>query len=237
MKKYQNKYRIPSARLQSWDYGNNGVYFITICTKDRIHFFGKIVNTDIPSMQLNAFGEIAHNYWMEIPNHFPFVELANFVVMPNHTHGILIIDKNNDIAGEIDTNNIGGNPSNLMMDDHAVQMPNLDTIQTPNLDTVQTPNLGPVQTPNLGVSTHNKNPKPGGKNEKWKPASIGVIINQYKRIVTINARKINPEFGWQTRFHDSIIRDDASFQRVQKYITDNPKNWYNDKFHGKSNIV
>ena len=200
MKKYNNKYRIPSARLQSWDYGNNGAYFITICTKNRVHFFGNIVNMDIPTMQLNAFGEIAYKYWMEIPNHFPFVELANFVVMPNHTHGILIIDKNKNTVGDRgdDTDNMG---VNLLMDDH------------------------PVETPKLGVST-------GGKNEKWKPATIGVIINQYKRIVTINARKINPNFGWQSRFHDSIIRDDASFQRIQKYITDNPKNWDNDEFTG-----
>ncbi|WP_303613427.1 hypothetical protein [Cyclobacterium sp. 1_MG-2023] len=42
-------------------------------------------------MQLNELGQIAHKYWMEIPKHFPFVELGNFVVMPNHTHGILVI--------------------------------------------------------------------------------------------------------------------------------------------------
>ena len=195
MEKYQNKYRIPSARLQSWDYGNNGAYYITICTKNRIHFLGNIVNTDIPTMQLNALGEIAHKYWMEIPNHFPFVELANFVIMPNHTHGILIIDKNNNMVGNIglDVGNMVVNSSNLLMDDPA------------------------VETPKLGVSTYdkkssnNKNSQTGGKNEKWKPATIGVIINQYKRIVTINARKINPNFGWQSRFHDSIVRNDKSF--------------------------
>jgi len=44
--KFQNKYRIPSARLQTWNYGNSGAYFITICTKNRIHYFGEIVETD-----------------------------------------------------------------------------------------------------------------------------------------------------------------------------------------------
>ncbi len=90
MDKFNNKYRIPSARLQSWNYGSNGSYFITICTKNREHFFGEIANGE---MQLNELGQLAEKYWMEIPNHFPFVELGNFVVMPNHTHGILIIDK------------------------------------------------------------------------------------------------------------------------------------------------
>jgi putative transposase len=90
MEKFKNKYRIPSARLQSWDYGANGAYFITICTQNREHFFGEIMNGE---MQLNEIGKLAEQYWVEIPNHFPFIELGNFVVMPNHTHGILIIDK------------------------------------------------------------------------------------------------------------------------------------------------
>ncbi|MCB0516317.1 MAG: transposase [Chitinophagales bacterium] len=90
MDKYQNKYRIPSARLQNWDYGSNGAYFITICTQNREHFFGDVVNGQ---MQLNELGQLAEKYWLEIPQHFSFIELGNFVVMPNHTHGILIIDK------------------------------------------------------------------------------------------------------------------------------------------------
>ena len=88
--KFQNKYRIASTRLQNWDYGSNAAYFITICTKKRKHFFGEIINKE---MQLNDAGKLAEQYWLEIPNHFPFIELGNFVVMPNHMHGILIIDK------------------------------------------------------------------------------------------------------------------------------------------------
>jgi REP element-mobilizing transposase RayT len=93
--KYKNKYRIKSARLENWDYGSNGMYFITICTQNREHFFGDCVDEE---MQLNAIGELAYKYWNEIPKHFPFITLGEFVVMPNHTHGILIIDKpdNND---------------------------------------------------------------------------------------------------------------------------------------------
>ena len=88
--KFRNKYRIPSARLQSWDYSINGAYFITICTQNRNHFFGKIINQE---MQLSEIGKLAQKYWLEIPEHFPFVALGNFVMMPNHFHGILIIDK------------------------------------------------------------------------------------------------------------------------------------------------
>ena len=88
--KYKNKYRIPSARLQSWDYGWNASYFVTICTKNRVHYFGDIVDA---KMQLTEIGEMAVRYWQEIPKHFPFVILDAFVIMPNHVHGIIIIDK------------------------------------------------------------------------------------------------------------------------------------------------
>ena len=53
--KFQNKYRIPSARLQTWDYGSNGAYFITICTQDREHYFGEVVDA---AMELNEIGKL-----------------------------------------------------------------------------------------------------------------------------------------------------------------------------------
>ncbi len=95
--KFQNKYRIPSARASWWDYGSNAAYFVTICTRNREHFFGEIVET-MPSptvfeMQLTPIGQSAYDCWNEIPKHFPFVVLDEFVVMPNHVHGIIVIDK------------------------------------------------------------------------------------------------------------------------------------------------
>ncbi|MDE5424139.1 hypothetical protein L3073_18145 [Ancylomarina sp. DW003] len=91
--KFQNKYRISSARLQNWDYGNNAAYFVTICTQNREHYFGDITNG---IMQLSEIGDMANKYWLEIPDHFPFVKLEEFVVMPNHVHGIIIINKPDD---------------------------------------------------------------------------------------------------------------------------------------------
>ena len=127
--KYQNKYRIPSNRLQGYDYGANGCYFITICTKNRIHYFGKIVvetdnypsietgnietdnypsietgnvETDnYPSLLATEIGKIAEKFWLEIPNHFPFVDLDQYVIMPNHIHGILILHGKNDSTIEL----------------------------------------------------------------------------------------------------------------------------------------
>ncbi|MDO8741754.1 MAG: hypothetical protein Q7J11_01250, partial [Candidatus Roizmanbacteria bacterium] len=86
--KFKNKYRIPSSRLSNWDYSSNGYYFITICTKERKHYFGKIINNKI---NLTEIGRITKKYWREIPKHFPFIELDEFAIMPNHVHGIIII--------------------------------------------------------------------------------------------------------------------------------------------------
>ncbi len=99
MDKFQNKYRVPSARLQNWDYGRNAAYFVTICTADREHYFGKIENEE---MILSEIGKNAYECWLEIPEHFPFVKLDVHVVMPNHVHGIIVIDKQD--AGRNDIN-------------------------------------------------------------------------------------------------------------------------------------
>jgi len=85
---YKNKYRIESARWRNWDYTNPGAYFVTICTKNREHFFGTCANE---RMCLNNIGALAWQFWHEIPEHFPHVHLDQFVIMPNHVHGIIII--------------------------------------------------------------------------------------------------------------------------------------------------
>ena len=86
---FKNKYRIESARLKNWDYRNGGAYFITICTKDCQCFFGECRDGN---MNLSDAGTIAEQYWAEIPNHFQQVQLGAYIVMPNHVHGILILD-------------------------------------------------------------------------------------------------------------------------------------------------
>lgn len=122
MELFQNKYRIPTARLSGYDYGSDGMYFITICTQDRLPYFVETQNLaspddktgtvepqnfaaingmhsnnaetqNIASLRYSALGKIAAACWTEIPKHFPFVELDEFIVMPNHVHGILFFNK------------------------------------------------------------------------------------------------------------------------------------------------
>jgi len=83
-------------RLRNFDYSLSGYYFVTICTKNRQKYFGDIIDN---KMILNNYGEIIKKYWLEIPKHFNNVELDEFVVMPNHVHGIIIIESNNNVVG------------------------------------------------------------------------------------------------------------------------------------------
>ncbi|MDR1346388.1 MAG: transposase [Bacteroidales bacterium] len=75
-----------SIRLKDYDYSQAGLYFITICCQDKICRFGKIENGE---MILNDWGEIARQCWLAIPQHFPNTILHEYVVMPNHVHGII----------------------------------------------------------------------------------------------------------------------------------------------------
>ena len=77
-----------SIRLQRYDYSCAGAYFVTICTQNRECLFGEMVDE---AMRLNAAGKVVEECWQGIPTHFPHVELDEFVVMPNHVHGILVI--------------------------------------------------------------------------------------------------------------------------------------------------
>ena len=96
--KFQNMYNRNSARLQSWDYSSDGIYFITICTKNRINHFGNIINGE---MELTEEGKIVYKNWQSVPENFDFAEIGKFIVMPNHFHAILSITKNTKIHNTI----------------------------------------------------------------------------------------------------------------------------------------
>lgn len=86
--KFKGRYRIPSARRPDWDYNTDGAYFVTICTKNRINYFGRLLNG---SIQLSEIGNIAYNNWINIPRHIPYAIIDEFVIMPDHIHGIIFI--------------------------------------------------------------------------------------------------------------------------------------------------
>ena len=82
------KHHRRSIRLQGYDYTSEGAYYVTIVTYHRDCLFGEIIDGE---MILNDLGKIADECWRAISEHFPFVELGAYVIMPNHVHGIIII--------------------------------------------------------------------------------------------------------------------------------------------------
>lgn len=110
MTKYKDKYRIESTRLQTWDYRNAGYYFVTILTKDREHHFGDVV---VGKLILNNFAEIVIAEWLKTAIIRNNIELDEYVLMPNHFHGIIInrfqeyLDSNVEIASTLQSNSLG----------------------------------------------------------------------------------------------------------------------------------
>jgi len=201
--KFRHKYRIPSARASWWDYNNIALYFITICTKNREHFFGEIVSESqtpcMASLRATEIGRIAEQEWLKTPALRPDMNLVldEFVIMPNHFHAIIQIGKN-------DYNRPDGGCRDAM---HGVSAEH-------------------------SVSTDDEMEKIMDGN-KFGPQSknLSSIVRGYKSAVTTYARKNNIAFSWQSRFHDHIIRNEKSYQRIKNYILNNPKNWKDDIFY------
>ncbi len=205
MKKFRDKYRIPPARAQWWDYGNDGAYLITICTKNRECCFGNVVDA---KMQLSHIGLLADVFWHEIKNHAKNVRLDAFQVMPNHIHGILILN---------------GNERKTDNETHAID-PTRDVETTRIVETTHALSLPPDSLP--------QPPSPGQKRFQHQGSNtISSIIGSYKSAVTKHAHRLGYEFDWQHRFHDNIIRDEEAYIRIAHYIKNNPAKWDEDKFH------
>ena len=82
------KHHRRSTRLGGYDYAQPGAYFVTVCTRGRACLFGHVVNGE---MHLNEAGEIARMVWDGLPERFPSVGLDEYVIMPNHVHGIILV--------------------------------------------------------------------------------------------------------------------------------------------------
>jgi REP element-mobilizing transposase RayT len=75
-------------RLREYDYSSPGEYFVTICTNKKEHLLGEVIKEEV---QLSHNGEIVKRHWEDIPNHCENVELDEFIIMPNHIHGIIVL--------------------------------------------------------------------------------------------------------------------------------------------------
>lgn len=108
---FKNKYRIESARLNGWDYSAEGYYFVTVCTRARVCFLGDVIEAE---MRLSPIGEIVAEEWLKTQEVRKNVRMDEWIVMPNHVHGIIVIEyalKSPDV--ETSRWDVSTNPSRL----------------------------------------------------------------------------------------------------------------------------
>jgi REP element-mobilizing transposase RayT len=214
--KFQNKYRILSARATWHDY-SGGAYFITVCTKNREHSFGEIINIPVETwcatslqnesvMQLTKIGQCLHDNLQNATAHYLYAEIPLFVVMPNHFHAIVFID--------------GEKTANVICRDVACHVS--DTNATANERDV----ARHVSTRENEMTINDKM-----KNIRSKKGWLSVVIGGIKSAVTKYANENGIEFAWQSRFHDCIIRDQKMMNTVVDYIEHNVVHWNSDCFN------
>ena len=216
--KYQNTYRVASARASWWDYSQDAAYFVTICTQRKINYFGKI---NAGKMQLSEIGIIVEKEWQKTVDLRLDMNLTlgEFVVMPNHFHAIIIIGENK------------YNNCNNCRD--AMPCVSLPCVSLPCVSAEH----GNAAHGDAGDARHCVSTvvttSPQQRNNKFAAQSknLSSIIRGFKIGVTVNARKIHADFGWQPRFFDRILRNHQEYEHIESYIFQNPMNWENDKLY------
>jgi REP element-mobilizing transposase RayT len=193
-----------SIRLVGYDYSKAGLYFVTICCQNRGCLFGEIVGEN---MILSDGGKIANECWVAIPKHFKNVVLHEYIIMPNHVHGII----------EITPVDIGTN-QHSSKDNENVSAKNLSPDNV-NIDNKEMANVD----------------SPLRQEFKSPSKTIGSIIRGYKIGVTKWFHS-NTEIDivWQRNYYEHIIRDRESYQTISSYIFNNPVKWNEDKFFRNS---
>ena len=194
-----------SPRLRGYDYAQEGAYFVTICTADRAHLFGQIIDG---AMVLNGAGHIARSCWTEIPDHYPNVELDFYVIMPNHVHGIIVV--HDDAASST-----GGRDVSRPYE---------------NADGVGAARIGQSDMPPVANQPPPRIAPPG---QIASRPTIGTIVGAYKAAVTRHVnRLIHPDTVtiWQRSYHDHIIRNESSLNKIREYVLYNPARWREEPF-------
>ncbi|MEA3286413.1 MAG: transposase [Candidatus Marinimicrobia bacterium] len=195
-----------SIRLKGYDYSQPGRYFLTVNVKNGRQLFGHVING---KMILNDAGKMVETWYFELENKYPNIVLRQHVVMPNHFHTIIEI---------MDIPLYG----HLCVDAQTTTNPQSNTINH-NTDA------------HVGTSPRGRSQRghPYGSNNKKYHASIFDMMDWFKTMTTnayiLGVKNNNwPRFDgklWQPRYHDHIIRNNAAYHRIKKYIIENPTNW------------
>ncbi|MFH1946681.1 MAG: transposase [Candidatus Magasanikbacteria bacterium] len=194
-------------RLLGYDYSQDGLYFVTFYTRERINYFGGIHNE---IMCINKLGRIVWEQWQWLAGQYPYIVLHDFVVMPNHVHGIIQIDSSH-IKPYTGGSHIDGSCT-----DRSRPVPIAQPINKsyPNVSFANEGGSQPAPTANDAI--------------KIKPLSelIGALKTTSSKYIHHNGFE---NFKWQRSFYDHIIRDEKSFFAIQNYINKNPAKWWRDR--------
>ena len=202
-----------SVRLQGYDYSQAGLYFITICCDRRLCRFGNIENGE---MKLNEFGKIAFDAWTKTPQLRPNVALGEFVIMPNHIHGIIYLLHSPDVVGK-------------------GELHSPDVVGRGELHSPDVVGKGELHSPDNKMNElHSSDNNNGECNSPLRGPSqtIGAIVRGYKSSVTKQLGIMGfDEKLWQRNYYEHIIRNEQSYNNISNYIINNPAKWQEDKFY------
>jgi REP element-mobilizing transposase RayT len=191
-----------SIRLKGYDYSQAGLYFITICCQDRICRFGEIENGE---MILNEYGQIAYDEWAKLPERYPHASIDVFQIMPNHVHGIIVLD---DVIPAVVGATLAVALDNATHDNWArAGASPAPTPVAPNDNAIaQNTTVGDI----IGA---------------YKSLVMNECLKTYK-----SRNEFMGKF-WQRNYYEHIIRNEQSYQNISNYIIHNPENWTDDRFY------
>lgn len=233
-----------SIRLKGYDYGQAGLYFITICCEGMRHRFGKIsVGAPLAGapllagtqngaqMILNEYGQIAYNEWTKLAERFSNFELDVFQIMPNHFHGIILLTSDHTSPNDAMNNQNGPFENNA--DDNVSEM------MRANAEGRATARVAPTTTTTMTMNETKIATTTNATTAKTKAttATMSDIVGAYKSLVANGCLDIykskNETMGklWQRNYYEHIIRDEKAYQTISDYIMNNPAKWAKDKFY------
>jgi REP element-mobilizing transposase RayT len=210
-----------SIRLKGYDYSRCGAYFITLCTQERLCLFGDIVDG---VMVFNDAGRMIYRTFEEMPTKYPGIQIDMFVVMPNHLHGVIIIE-NEICVGAAPR----GRPLSLSNKPNSCLTEDIDKGQMVNnrKQYERQPRQGqPREGQPRGVA-----PTEDGR------MSLSDIVHRFKSFTThlysngVKEHKWAPFPGrlWQRNYYERIIRGENEFSKIREYIETNPYAWDEDE--------
>jgi putative transposase len=221
------------SRHKYFNYSDVGYYFVTICTKGHLPYFGNITDN---KMILNDCGKIADNCWLEIPKRNPDIQINDYIIMPNHIHGIIIVGDSKRLAFSKILKATKSCPENKTPLQHICPDKNTVGYRHAYTNVNDERNRcdgdernrcdGDERNRHLGIEWK----RHAFSLQERQHQTVPVIVGSFKSAVSkLVHHNILPSFQWQRSYYDRIIRNEKEYNKISHYITENPMNWDKDE--------